>query len=292
MTLAARHYPILVTGARGLLGRALGPLLAQSAPSPQALHLTDVQDLDVTDAAAVSRAARQVRPRTIFHLAAWTDVDGAEAHPAAAHRLNVDAAENVARAAAEVGALVVHMSTDFVFDGSKPGAYVEEDPPHPQSVYAQTKAESESRVRRAAPASHLVIRTAWLYGGSKDFIARILEAARAGKALRVVTDQVGCPTWSEDLACALVALVAADARGTFHACGRGEASRREEAAEAIAAAGLRATVEGVTTAQMPRPAQRPARAVLSTEKLERVAGFRFPPWQESLRAYVATLGTP
>ena len=291
MTLAARHYPILVTGARGLLGRALGPLLAQSAPSPQALHLTDVQDLDVTDAAAVSLAARQVKPRTVFHLAAWTDVDGAEAHPAAAHRLNVDAAENVARAAAEVGALVVHMSTDFVFDGSKSGAYVEEDPPHPQSVYAQTKAESESRVRCAAPALHLVIRTAWLYGGSKDFIVRILDAARAGRALRVVADQVGCPTWSEDLACALVALVAADARGTFHACGRGAASRREEAAEALAAAGIPAKVEGVTTADMPRPARRPARAVLSMEKLERVAGFRFPPWQESLRAYVATLGT-
>jgi dTDP-4-dehydrorhamnose reductase len=292
MTLAARHYPILVTGARGLLGRALGPLLARSAPSPEALRLTDVQDLDVTDAAAVSRAARVIRPRTIFHLAAWTDVDGAEADPAGAHRLNAEAAGNVARAAAEAGALVVHISTDFVFDGSKPGPYVEEDPPSPLSVYAQTKAESESRVRSAAPASHLVIRTAWLYGGSRDFIARILEAARAGRPLRVVTDQVGCPTWSEDLARALAALVTADARGTFHACGRGEASRHEEAVAALAAAGLRATVEGSTTAEAPRPARRPARAVLSTEKLERAAGFRFPPWQESIRAYVATLGRP
>ena len=292
MTLAARHYPILVTGAHGLLGRALGPLLARSAPAGEALRLTDLEDLDVTDPQAVSRAVRALKPRTIFHLAAWTDVDGAEAHPAEARRLNVEAAENVARAAAEAGALVVHISTDFIFDGSKPGVYVEDDPPSPQSVYAHSKAESEARVRLAAPQSHLVVRTAWLYGGSKDFIARILEAARAGKALRVVTDQVGCPTWSEDLARAMVALVAAEARGTFHACGRGEASRREEAAEAIAAAGLRATVEGVTTAQMPRPAQRPARAVLSTEKLERATGFRFPPWQESLRAYVATLGTP
>jgi len=292
MTLAARHYPILVTGAQGLLGRALGPLLARSAPAREALRLTDVRDLDVTDPQAVARAVRDLRPRTVFHLAAWTDVDSAEAHPAEAQRLNVEAAENVARAAAEAGALVVHMSTDFVFDGSKAGAYVEDDPPSPQSVYARTKAESESRVRQAAPASHLVVRTAWLYGGNRDFIARILEAARAGRTLRVVTDQVGCPTWSEDLARAIAALVAAQARGTFHACGRGEASRREEAAEALAAAGLRTTIEGVTTAEMPRPAQRPARAVLSTEKLERTAGFRFPPWQESLRAYVATLGGP
>jgi dTDP-4-dehydrorhamnose reductase len=101
---------------------------------------------------------------------------------------------------------------------------------------------------------------------------------------------VGCPTWSEDLARAMVALVAAEARGTFHACGRGEASRQEEAALALAAAGIPATVEGVTTAEMPRPAHRPSRAILSTEKLERVTGFRFPPWQDSLRAYVAALG--
>jgi dTDP-4-dehydrorhamnose reductase len=292
MTLVARHFPVLVTGAQGLLGRALGPLLAQSAPAPEALRLTDVQDLDVTDPQAVSRAVRALKPRTIFHLAAWTDVDGAEAHPAEVRRLNVEAAENVARAAAEAGAVVVHMSTDFIFDGSKPGVYVEDDPPSPQSVYARSKAESESRVRLAAPASHLVVRTAWLYGGRKDFLVQILDAARAGRALRVVSDQVGCPTWSEDLARAIVVLVAADARGTFHACGRGEASRREEAAEALAAAGIRAKVEGVTTAEMPRPAQRPARAVLSTEKLERVAGFRFPPWQESLRAYVQALGRP
>ena len=290
MPLAARHYPILVTGAQGLLGRALGPLLARSAPAGEALCLTDLEDLDVTDPRAVSRAVRALQPRTIFHLAAWTDVDGAEAHPAEARRLNVEAAENVARAAAEAGAIVVHMSTDFIFDGSKPGAYVEDDPPSPQSVYAHSKAESESRVRLAAPASHLVVRTAWLYGGNRDFISRILEAARARPVLRVVSDQVGCPTWSEDLARALAALVAADARGTFHACGRGEASRHEEAEEALAAAGIRAKVEGVTTAEMPRPARRPARAVLSTEKLERTTGFRFPPWQESLRAYVQALG--
>jgi dTDP-4-dehydrorhamnose reductase len=289
MTLAARHFPVLVTGAGGLLGSALAPLLARSAPAREALRLTDLADLDATDPAAVARAVRSLRPRTIFHLAAWTDVDGAEAHPAEVRRLNVEAAETVARAAAEAGALVVHMSTDFIFDGSKSGAYVEDDPPAPQSVYARSKAESETRVRLAAPRSHLVVRTAWMYGGNRDFIVRILEAARAGRPLRVVTDQVGCPTWSEDLARALVALVAADARGTFHACGRGEASRFEEAAEALAAAGIRASVEGMTTADMPRPARRPARAVLSTEKLARTTGFAFPPWQESLRAYVQAL---
>jgi dTDP-4-dehydrorhamnose reductase len=249
----------------------------------------DLEDLDVTNAAAVARTVRNLKPRTVFHLAAWTDVDGAESHAAEARRLNVEAAEHVARAAAEAGALAVHMSTDFVFDGTQAGAYVEEDPPGPLSVYAQTKAESEARVRAAAP-QHLVVRTAWLYGGGgRDFIRAILAAARQGRPLRVVTDQVGCPTWSEDLARALAALVEAGARGTFHACGVGEASRYEEAAEALAAAGLHADLRGVRTPEMPRPARRPARAVLSTEKLQRTVGFRFPPWRESVRAYVVML---
>jgi len=119
MSLSHRHYPVLVTGAAGLLGHALGPRLAASAPGPDALHLTDLAELDVTDPAAVADAVRAVRPHTVFHLAAWTDVDAAETHPGEARRLNVEAAETVARAAAQAGALVVHMSTDFVFDGDK-----------------------------------------------------------------------------------------------------------------------------------------------------------------------------
>ena len=299
---------MLVTGAGGLLGYALGPRLAQAAPAPEALVLTDlapgtgpagvpIRPLDVTDARAVARAVRDLEPRTIFHLAAWTDVDGAESHPADAERANVAGSENVARAAADAGALVVHISTDFVFDGMKPGAYLEDDAPSPQSVYGRTKAESEARVRASAPAHHLVVRTAWLYGaGGRNlpgrqagFVQAILAAAREGRPLRVVADQVGCPTWSEDLAEALLALVAADARGTFHACGRGAASRLEMAQAILEAAGLGAPVEPALTAEMPRAARRPARAVLSTEKLERATGFRFPPWRESLRAFVRSL---
>jgi dTDP-4-dehydrorhamnose reductase len=314
MALSARHFPVLVTGAGGLLGRALGRrlqvLVAQTPPSglvvqmpssgqPHsrgrlchgALRLTDLEELDVTDGRAVAAAVRDLSPRTIFHLAAWTDVDGAEAHPDEARRVNVEATEHVARAAAEAGALVVYISTDFVFDGAKPGLYVEEYPVNPLSVYGRTKYEGEVRVRTVAPASHLVVRTAWLYGAgrARSFIDVILAAARQGRPLRVVTDQVGCPTWAEDLADALVALVEADARGTFHACGAGEASRWDLAVEALRAAGLDAPVERITSAEMPRPAPRPGRAVLSTGKLARATGFRFPPWQESVRAYVASL---
>ena len=288
MNLSAKHFPVLVTGAKGLLGSALAPRLARSAPAPEVLELTDVHELDVTDAVAVVAMMRRVRPKTVFHLAAWTDVDGAEAHAAQALRLNAEAAEIVAGAAAGAGALMVHISTDFIFDGAKAGEYTEDDPPNPQSVYGSTKAEGEARVRRSAPRGHIIARTAWLYGaGARNFIQAILGAAQKGGPLRVVTDQVGCPTWNEDLAEALIALVESGARGTFHTAGAGAASRLDMAREILAAAGLKAPVEGCLTADLPpRPAKRPARSVLATEKLARVTGFRFPPWQESLRACV------
>jgi dTDP-4-dehydrorhamnose reductase len=299
MNLSAKHFPVLVTGAKGLLGSALAPRLARSAPRPDQLILTDVQELDVTDVRAVETFVRRVQPRTVFHLAAWTDVDGAESHMVQSMRLNGGAAGNVARAAAIVGAVMVHISTDFIFDGTKPGEYVEDDLPSPQSVYGSSKAEGEASVRAAAPPSHIIARTAWLYGaGARNFIHAILAAARKacpeqgrrGGPLRVVTDQVGCPTWNEDLADALIALVEAEARGTFHACGSGAASRLEMAREILSAAGLEVPIEGcLTTDFPPRPAKRPARTVLSTEKLARATGYRFPPWQESLRKCVKAM---
>jgi len=280
-------YPVLVTGAGGLLGHALGRRLLADAPSPGAVHLTDLADLDVTDAAAVREAVARVRPATVFHLAAWTDVDGAEDRPAEVRRLNVEAPETVARAAAAVGAVVVAMSTDFVFDGTKAGPYVEADPPGPLGVYARSKADGEARVRAAAPDRHLIVRTAWLYGaGGRDFLDAILARARAGEPLRVVTDQVGCPTWNEDLSRALVTMVAAGCRGTMHACGAGEASRYDLAVAAVQAAGLDVAVEPITSADLPPAAPRPARAVLACDRLARETGFRFPPWQESVRRYV------
>lgn len=290
MTLTERHLPILVTGAAGLLGHALGPRLRAAAPGAGAVRLTDVADLDATDPAAVAAALRDIRPRTVINLAAWTNVDGAESHPAEAARLNADLPEVLARAAG-AGAVLVQLSTDFIFDGAKGAPYVEDDPPRPLGVYGRTKAEGEARVRAAAPGAHLIVRTAWLYGaGGKNFVDTILGVARQGKPLRVVTDQVGCPTWNEDLAAAIVALVAGDVRGTCHACGAGEASWWDVADEAVRAAGLDAPVERITTEAMPRPARRPARSVLSTERLARETGFRFPPWRESVRAYVASCG--
>jgi len=287
MPLTEEHCPILVTGAAGLLGHDLGPLLAAEAPGPSAIHLTDVDELDVTDSEAVASALSRLRPRTLINLAAWTDVDGAEDHAGEARRLNVEAPGLLARAAAGAGAILVHVSTDFIFDGAKAGPYLEDDPPAPQGVYARTKADGEAAVRDAAPDRHLIARTAWMYGaGGRNFVDAVVARGREGKPLRVVTDQVGCPTWSADLARALVAMVAAGLRGTVHACGAGEASRWDLAAEALRAAGLETVPERITTADLPAGAPRPARVVLSCERLARKAGFRFPSWQESVRRYV------
>jgi dTDP-4-dehydrorhamnose reductase len=320
MALSRAHWPILVTGAGGLLGTALSRRLADLAPSPDALWLTDLRPrgapsgppirtspaasaaasrttllgLDVTDAEAVARTVAETRPRTVFHLAAWTDVDGAEREPDAARRTNVLGSEHVARAAADAGARLVALGTDFVFDGAKRGAYTEADPPAPLSVYGRTKAEAEDRVRDACPEGHLIARAAWLYGGGgANFVDAVLDRARAGETLRVVTDQAGCPTWTEDLAAALVDLVEAEARGTYHVCGEGEASRWDLAAAALEAAGLDARPEAIVTSDLPSRvggsprAPRPARAVLSTEKLAATLGRRLPPWRDSVRTYVA-----
>jgi dTDP-4-dehydrorhamnose reductase len=298
MNLSANHYPMLVTGAAGQLGHALSPRLVRMAPSPDLVRLTDVREmdlpgagaacaLDITDATAVREAVLSLRPRTIFNLAAWTNVDAAEARPDDARRLNAEAPQILAQAAAEVGAMIVHISTDFIFDGANPGLYVEDDPPSPASVYGRTKAEGEALVRAAAPDRHLVVRTAWLYGaGGRNFVLAILGAARKGGPLKVVADQAGCPTWTEDLAEALLALVEKDARGTFHACGAGEATRWEQAVEIVRAVGLSVEIEKVTTTPQPGIAPRPAHAVLATDKLTRATGYRFPPWAESVRAYV------
>ncbi len=325
MALSDGHWPVLVTGAGGLLGAALGPRLAALAPSPGALHLTDLHEgvvssggrarppkpagapcrapalapLDVTDASAVRRALAETGARTVFHLAAWTDVDGAERGPEAARRVNALGAEHVARAAAAAasGAVLVAVGTDFVFAGTKAGAYVEDDPVAPLSVYGRTKAEGEARIRSALPERHLIVRSAWLYGaGGANFVDAVLRRAREGRPVRVVTDQVGCPTWTQDLAAALLDLVEAGARGTVHACGEGEASRWDLARAALEAAGLDVRPARIASSDLPPRedgsprAPRPARAVLSTARLRRVLGRTLPPWRDSVRAYVGSTG--
>lgn len=266
---------VLVTGAGGRLGRALGDVLGDRMVG------LERETLDVADHDAVVRAVAAREPHAIVNAAAFTDVDACETDPDRAHAVNAQGAGNVAHAAAEAGAFCVQVSTDFVFDGDAGRAYLEDDEPNPLSIYGMTKAQGE-RLARAAGAT--IVRTAWVYGpDARNFVAAILAAARAGRRVDVVDDQSGSPTWAPDLAAAIVSLVDRPAPGVFHVAGRGEASRYDLARAAVEAAGFDPTlVRACSTAEMPRPAPRPAYAPLDGPAW-RAAGFAaLRDWRDAL----------
>jgi dTDP-4-dehydrorhamnose reductase len=272
---------LLVTGAAGMLGQDVAQAARRAEHEVSALARAD---LDVSDAAAVERVFAAERPEAVLNCAAWTDVDGAEEHEKAAAAVNAAGAGHVARAAAAIGAGLVHVSTDYVFDGSKPEPYVESDPTGPLSAYGRTKLAGERQVA-AAGGRHAVVRSSWLFGvGGRNFVATMLAVAAERNEVRVVRDQVGCPTWTGHLAPVLVGLATGGAEGVFHVAGAGAASWHALAVEAFRLAGTDCRVEPATTDEFPRPAPRPANSVLVTERSD---GARLPPWQEGLASYLA-----
>src|SRR5947207_7630801 len=251
---------ILLAGAGGQLGRDLQPALAGTD-----LHPFDHRQLDITDAGAVEAAVERVRPDWVINAAAFNDVDGAEQAEDQAFAVNAAGAGNLAEAAARVGAAILHISTDYVFDGTKGSPYTEDDEPNPLSVYARSKYEGEQRVR-ASRASACVVRTAWLYGWQgKNFVKAILAAAERGGPIRVVADQVGSPTATRDLAEAIAGLIQTPHPQSplFHVVNAGACSRFEFARAIV---GGRVAVEPITTEQSGRPARRPANSALRSSR--------------------------
>jgi dTDP-4-dehydrorhamnose reductase len=261
---------VLITGGKGMLGRAL----VESRPAECSVLAVDVDEVDVADAEAVRRCVAGFRPNAVIHCAALTNVDGCETEPEAAWRVNVQGAENVAAACGNAVRLI-HLSTDFVFDGRKTQPYVEGDPPAPISVYGRTKLESEERVRALA-ANRAVVRTAWTFAPwGRNFVRSILRAARERGALRVVDDQIGSPTYAPDLARALWQLAAHDRCGTFHLTNSGVVSRYEFAREIVVAAGMgHVPVEPIRSADLAQPAARPAYSALANTKLPPLRHYR------------------
>jgi dTDP-4-dehydrorhamnose reductase len=244
---------VLITGGAGQLGRDLAAILGVNA------FALDRMECDLTNPESVSAAVDRVRPDAIVNAGAWTDVDGCEGDPDRARLVNATGAEHVARAAGD--ALVVQVSTDYVFDGRASRPYVETDDTNPLSAYGSSKLEGERAVAAAA-SRWAVVRSAWLYGeGTKNFAASILRAARTRDRLQVVDDQVGSPTATPDLAPALVELIERGVTGILHGVNAGECSRFDFARVIFSAAGLDPErVEPVKTDAMPRPAVRPAYA--------------------------------
>jgi dTDP-4-dehydrorhamnose reductase len=264
-----------------MLGRAVAGTAERLGHDVVALPRAE---LDVTDAANVARIVAAAAPRAIVNCAGWTGVDGAERNEAAALRVNGDGAGNVARAAAEIRARVVHVSTDYVFDGSKRAPWSESDPVGPLQAYGRTKLAGERAVAEGNP-EHAIVRAAWLFGaGGSNFADTMLGLFAERDEVEVVADQAGHPTWTGHLAPALVELAERGGDvGVFHATGPGHCTWYEFAVEIAHRAGADARIVPTTSERFARAARRPAYSVLGTE---RHPGVVLPPWQEGLAAYL------
>lgn len=286
----SRVPEFLVTGAGGQLGRAL----ARHVPDAILLGRCD---LDVTDAEAVQRTIDRYRPRVIVHAAAWTRVDEAEAAPSAAWIVNVGGTRVVAEAAARIRALLVYPSSDYVFPGTVGRPYREDDPAGPISVYGTTKLEGEESAKRVK--RHLIVRTSWVFGEGNCFPLAIVEAAQERDEIRVVSDQVGRPTYALDLAQGILQLVDKRATGLFHLAGGGDPCSWADFAEvtlerAVGASMLeraprvvRVTTKGYDSGRMSPVARRPRYSVLDCSKAASL-GVRLRPWPEALGGFLAS----
>ena len=274
---------VVIVGARGMLGTDLMRAFSDRGE----LTGLDIEELDITDEARCRACIGELSPDVVINAAAMTRVDDCESHVEEAFRVNALGAGNVAAAASDSGARLVHYSTDYIFDGRKQGPYVEDDPPSPLGVYGRSKLQGEELVRTRCE-EHLIIRTAWLFGCSgPNFIRTILTAARNGRQLRVVNDQFGSPTYTVDLADQSMRLVEAGVRGTYHVTNRGSCTWYELARFALDCAAMGAVnVEPVTTAEYPRPAPRPANSVLANARLLNEGFPALRHWTEAVREYI------
>jgi dTDP-4-dehydrorhamnose reductase len=282
---------VLVVGHKGMLAHDLLELLAPLADQGDlVVHVGDLPEIDITNPDGTMKYVKDRSPNVIINCAAYTDVDGCESHRDLAFAVNGAGPGNLARAANAVDAKLVHISTDFVFDGRKDGAYREEDETAPLSAYGLSKLEGERQVELLSR-DHVIVRTAWLFGvAGKCFPKAILRQVEAGKPLRVVDDQRGSPTHTLDLAEALWALVEADARGIYHGAGAGTCTWFEFAEEICRQAGRRVEIEPIDSSQLNRPATRPANSVLDSSRLTEKTGFAFPSWRQGLRVFMERLG--
>ena len=269
----------MIIGASGLLGKALMREWRQDT----VVGLSS-RDVDIRDSDKVREVVDSVRPDWIVLAAAFTNVDACESEPDLAFAVNRDGAVNVAEAARRSGAKLLFLSSDYVFDGTKISPYETGDSRNPQSVYGRSKAEAEIQLLKVLP-DCCIARTSWLFGtGGKCFPDTILKLAASRPTLDVVNDQRGCPTYSVDLARAIIALCRRDAAGIMHVTNSGECSWFEFAREIVKTAGLATEVRPVSSQQMARPAPRPAYSVLSAKSLQSYE-VSVPSWQDALQRY-------
>ena len=270
---------ILVIGAKGMLGQDLMRVL------PGEVRGVDIDEIDITSPESVRRVLLTLKPRVVVNCAAYTDVDGCESNLELAMRVNGEAVGHLAAVTKELGALLVQVSTDYVFDGGKGSPYVEGDPVSPLSVYGRSKLLGEENARKNP--DHIIVRTQWLYGlEGKNFVETMLRLAGERSELAVVDDQIGSPTWTVDLSLAISELLDNNCRGTYHAANRGTCSWFDFAEAIFAETETAMTVRPQTTAELGRPAPRPLFSVLDCGKLTHDTGLELEEWREALRTYL------
>ena len=278
---------VAVTGAAGQLGRALVAQLG-----PRAVWVGGRDELDVREPGAADGILERVRPDVVINAAAFNDVDGAEARPAEALAVNAAGAGHLARACREHGTLLVHVSSDYVFDGSKREPYREEDCPRPLNAYGVSKLAGCLLVG-AVGGAHLLVRTSGVFGAGGNrvkggsFVERILARARQGEPLRVVDDQVFSPTYAPDLAHALLALLDGGARGLVHVTNSGSCTWHELAVAALEIAGIDARVQAIRSEELGAPARRPPYSVLANDRASALGLPPLRPWRDALGEFLA-----
>ena len=290
---------LLIAGGQGQVARAL----VEVAPSRSEITAFAVgrPALDICQVATIERALADIKPNVVINTAAYTNVDQAESEPERAMALNRDGAGMLAAAAARRGIPILHLSTDYVFDGAAVRPYVETDATGPLTVYGRTKLEGEEAVK-AANAKHVILRTAWVYSPfGRNFVKTILQRARDGQALRIVADQHGSPTYAPHLVDAMISIGAqlcdatGDVWGIYNAAGSGSATWHDVATAIYDSAGdLKDSIRpaAISTAEYPTPAKRPAFSELDCGKLEQTFGLKLPHWRNGVADCVARLSTP
>jgi len=288
---APKKQRLALIGANGMLASAVNRL----APDRYKIIPFDLPDFNLTDHDLVLKSFRKAKPKVIVNCAAYTNVDGCESEEELAEQVNGEGPGHLAHASKEIGATLVHISTDFVFDGEKKEPYIEDDPINPQSAYGRTKAFGEQAIIDSDLKEYFIVRTSWLYGpGGKNFADTIIRLAIERNKLRIVSDQVGTPTYTEDLAQAIFSLLSLNHThyGIYHYSNEGECSWYEFAEEIISQ--LKKQGESfrvkefvpIRTEEYPLPAKRPAYSVLSKEKIKTATGIKIPGWKDSLEKYL------
>ena len=279
---------VALIGANGMLATAIKKL----APADYSFLLYDLPDFDISDQSHVLSLKKQA-PEIIINCAVYTNVDGCEDQRDLAMQVNGNGAGLLAKLAKTVDAVLVHISTDFIFNGEKKSPYLEEDQPQPLSIYGKSKLSGEQQIQQSGITNYFIVRTSWLYGaGGNNFVETMIRLAKERMELKVVSDQRGTPTWTEDLARVVFALLQTEKYGIYHFSNQGECSWFEFAREIIDKSGkeLSFKVESILpipTEGYPLPAVRPKYSVLSKQKIVQVTNIDIPTWQQSLESYLS-----